>query len=420
MSDTMTYPREILDVLGGRPPTEEQWRAISWPLEPYVLVAGAGSGKTSVMAARVVYLALVALGRMPADHGGVLPGNVLCLTFTNKATENLQQRVRRALASLELPDGEEPEITNYHGFAAQLLDRHGVLIGIEPNQRVLTPAQRVELCGRVLDRMSFEVVEAQRLPGVVDRILTLDDQAANHFRSPDEIVEFNERRLEELKEHRSDRAYGSARERIELAKACAVFRELKRELGVIDFGDQIELALNIVEQHPDVATQYRERFAAVLLDEYQDTNVAQARLMAGVFGGGHPVTAVGDPDQNIYAWRGASLFNLLEFPNQFRKADGEQATKLPLYTNFRSGARILEAADVLIGQLPAAQRPDPDKRLVPWEENGPGEVHVARISDEVKEAAWVADRIVALHEGGAAWSDCAVLCRTSRLFLSLQ
>ena len=80
------------------------------PLEPYVLVAGAGSGKTSVMAARVVYLALVALGRHPGEEG-VLPGNVLCLTFTNKATENLQHRVRRALAGLDLPDGEEPEIT---------------------------------------------------------------------------------------------------------------------------------------------------------------------------------------------------------------------------------------------------------------------------------------------------------------------
>jgi ATP-dependent DNA helicase UvrD/PcrA len=420
VSATTTYPQEILDVLGGRPPTEEQWRAITWPLEPYVLVAGAGSGKTSVMAARVVYLALVALGRLPADHAGVLPGNALCLTFTNKATENLQQRVRRALAGLELPDGEEPEITNYHGFAAQLLDRHGMLIGIEPDQRILTPAQRVELCARVLDRMTFDVVNAQRLQGVVDRILTLDDQAANHFRSPHEIEEFNEHRLEELKDHRSDRAYGSARERIELARACAIFRELKRELGVIDFGDQIELALNVVEKHPEVARLYRERFSAVLLDEYQDTNVAQARLMAAVFGDGHPVTAVGDPDQNIYAWRGASLFNLLEFPNQFRKADDGQATKLPLYTNFRSGARILEAADVLIGALPAAQRPDPDKRLVPWEENGSGEVHVARISDEVTEAAWVADRIVTLHQHGAAWSDCAVLCRTSRLFLSLQ
>jgi DNA helicase II / ATP-dependent DNA helicase PcrA len=420
MSSTATYPQEILDVMGGRPPTEEQWRAITWPLEPYVLVAGAGSGKTSVMAARVVYLALVALGRMPADHPGVLPGNALCLTFTNKATENLQQRVRRALAGLDLPDGEEPEITNYHGFAAQVLDRHGMLIGIEPDQRILTPAQRVELCSRVLDRMTFEVIDTQRLQGVVDRILTLDEQAANHFVTPERIVEFNLRRLDELKDHRSDRAYAAARERIELARACAIFRELKRELGAIDFGDQIELALRVVERHPQVAAQYRDRFAVVLLDEYQDTNVAQARLMAGVFGDGHPVTAVGDPDQNIYAWRGASLFNLLEFPRQFRRADGAEAEKLPLYTNFRSGARILEAADVLIGALPARQRPDPDKRLVPWDENGLGEVHVARISDEIKEAEWIADRIVALHAGGAAWSDCAVLCRTSRLFLSLQ
>ena len=420
MSATFTYPQEIVDVLGGRRPTEEQWRAITWPLEPFVLVAGAGSGKTSVMAARVVYLALVALGRFPAEHDGVLPGNAMCLTFTNKATENLQHRVRHALSGLDLPDGEEPEILNYHGFAAQLLQRHGMLIGIEPDQRVLTAAQRVELCARVLDRMTFDVIDAQRLPGVVDRILTLDDQAANHFVSPEQIVEFNENRLEELKDHRSDRAYGSARERIELARACTVFRQLKRELGVIDFGDQIELALRVVDQHPEVAKGYRDRFGVVLLDEYQDTNVAQARLMAGVFGGGHPVTAVGDPDQNIYAWRGASLFNLLEFPRQFRRAGGAEASKLPLYTNFRSGARILEAADVLIGRLPAVQRPDPDKRLVPWDENGPGEVHVARISDEVQEAAWVADRIVELRRRGAAWADCAVLCRTSRLFLSLQ
>src|SRR5580765_8445556 len=115
----------------GAEPTAEQWRAISMPLEPYVVVAGAGSGKTSVMAARVVYLALVALGAVDGEAPGVLPGNVLCLTFTNKATENLQQRVRHALAGLDLPEGEEPEVQNYHGFAASLLDRHGLLAGVE-------------------------------------------------------------------------------------------------------------------------------------------------------------------------------------------------------------------------------------------------------------------------------------------------
>ncbi len=104
-----TYPPEVVAALGGAQPTAEQWDAISMPLEPYVLVAGAGSGKTSVMAARVVYLALVALGRIQADHAGVLPGNLLCLTFTVKATENLRLRVRHALATVELAEGEEPE-----------------------------------------------------------------------------------------------------------------------------------------------------------------------------------------------------------------------------------------------------------------------------------------------------------------------
>ncbi|HEV8564053.1 MAG TPA: ATP-dependent DNA helicase [Actinomycetota bacterium] len=412
-------PDPIVRAMGAEP-TDEQWRAISMPLEPYVLVAGAGSGKTSVMAARVVYLALVALGAVDGDGTGVLPGNVLCLTFTNKATENLQHRIRHALAGLDLPEGEEPEVQNYHGFAASLLDRHGLLAGIEPGARILSAAQRNELCARVLDEMTFDRVSATYQPSLISKILELDDQAMNHLVTPDGIVAFNEMRMEQLKNHRSDRAFRSALERVELARAGARYRELKRELGVMDYGDQIELALRVVQNHPEVAAGYRERFGAVLLDEYQDTNVAQATLMVSVFGGGHPVTAVGDPDQNIYAWRGASLFNLLEFPQQFRRADGSPATKLPLYTNFRSGSHILEAADTVIAPLPAAQRPDPEKRLVPHPPNGEGEVRVTRHLDEWSEASSIAVRVVKLHEAGTSWSEAAVLCRTSRLFQLLQ
>jgi DNA helicase-2/ATP-dependent DNA helicase PcrA len=412
-------PPEIAQAMGATP-TQEQWDAISMPLEPYVIVAGAGSGKTSVMAARVVYLALVALGRAPAEHSGVLPGNLLCLTFTNKATENLLARVRGALWSLELPEGEEPEVTNYHGFAAQVLDRHGLLIGVEPGQRVLTQAQRIELCGRVLDTMSFEHASAEWQPSLVAKILELADQAANHCVAPDAIVAFNQKRLEELKEFKSDRAYDAALERIELAGAAEAFHRLKRERGLIDFADQIELALKISEEHPEVGAAYRDRFQAVLLDEYQDTNVAQARLIHALFGGGYPVTAVGDPDQNIYAWRGASLYNLLQFPTQFPRADGTPARKLPLYTNFRSGAFILDAADHVISPLPPEQRPDPDKALVPFEPNGAGEVEISRYPDEWTEALAIAGRLRTIHDRGEAWSSCAVLCRTSRLFYSLQ
>ncbi len=413
------YPREIVEFLGAEP-TPEQWKAISMPLEPYVLVAGAGSGKTSVMAARVVYLALVASGRLEADHAGALPGNVLCLTFTNKATENLVARIRRALAVVKLDEGEEPEIANYHGFAAQVLERYGILSGLEPGQRILTPAQRIELCARVLDLMPFEHLSTMWQPTIVDNILLLADQAQNHLVEPAEIVAFNERRLEELKNHRSDRSYHAAQERIELARAVQVFFDLKRDLGVIDFGDQIAHALRVVQENPRVAEEYRDRFTAVLLDEYQDTNVAQARLLRATFGAGHPVTAVGDPDQNIYAWRGASLYNLLEFPEQFPRADGTPAAKLPLYTNFRSGRLILEAADTIIAPLPADQRPDPDKRLVAFGPNGEGAVEIVRYRDEVLEAEAIAAEAAELHTAGEPWREIAVLCRSSRLFPSLQ
>jgi ATP-dependent DNA helicase UvrD/PcrA len=260
-------PPEIVSAMGAAP-TEEQWRAISMPLEPYVIVAGAGSGKTSVIAARVVYLTLVAMDRLHADHPGVLPGNVLCLTFTNKATENLMLRVRRSLGHLELPEGEEPEILNYHGFAAQIVERHGLMVGIEPGQRVLSPAQRSELCARVLDRMTFDHMAAEWQPSVVGKILELADQAADHCVDLGRLIEFNQGRLEQLSAYRTDKAYLAAHERIELARAAKVFHQLKRDLGVIDFGDQIALALRVVEEHPDVAGEYRSRFATAILDEY--------------------------------------------------------------------------------------------------------------------------------------------------------
>ena len=232
---------------------------------------------------------------------------------------------------------------------------------------------------------------------MIDKILNLADQAANHRREPDEIIEFVTSRLDELSAYKNEKAYTAALERIELAHAVKRFQELKRQLGVIDFGDQISLALSVVERFPEIGAQYRSRFHTLILDEYQDTNVAQAKLIQQVFGGGFPVTAVGDPDQSIYGWRGASLFNLLEFRNQFPKAEGQPAERLPLYTNFRSGARILAAADHVIEPIPDVQRPDPEKRLEPWPRNGEGEVHVVRLLDEWSEACWIADRIQDLH-----------------------
>jgi DNA helicase-2/ATP-dependent DNA helicase PcrA len=413
------FPEPVVEFLRGEP-TPEQWTAISWPLEPSVVVAGAGSGKTSVMAARVIYLAMVATGAWEADHPGVMPGNVLCLTFTNKATENLMIRIRRALRTLDLEEGEEPEILNYHAFAAQVLERHGMLTGLEPGVRILGQAQRAEIAARVLDRMTFTDQHTRWQPTLVGYILSLDEQLANHLVKPETVIEHVEGKLDALRKAKSDDPLQAAIERIEIAKAVRVFRELKAELGVIDFGDQIAHAVRIATEHPEVCEGYRERFGAVLLDEYQDTNHAQAELMRAVFGGGHPVTAVGDPDQNVYAWRGASLRNLIQFPQAFRTAEGAESARLPLYTNFRSGSQILSAADRVIEELPVAQRPDPDKVLRPWEPNGTGAVEVSQYEHEISEAEGVAERLLRLHDAGTSWKDCAVLCRTHRLFEPLQ
>ena len=413
------YPEPIVAFLGGQP-TEEQWRAITYPLEPFVLVAGAGSGKTSVMAARIVYLAMVTAGVLEADHPGVPPGSVLCLTFTNKATENLRIRVRQALAGLDLSEGEEPEILNYHGFASQVLERYGLLVGIEPGQRIVTQAQRVELVEHVLDTMTFDHLATRWQPTIVSDILSLDEQLQNHLVEPNEVVDHIEGKLDTLAKAKSKEPLQAALQRMELAEAVTRFRAKKRELGVIDFGDQIAHAVKIVTERPEVGLAYRERFGAVLLDEYQDTNHAQAVLMASIFGDAHPVTAVGDPDQNIYAWRGASLHNLLQFPEVFRRADGSPAEKLPLYTNFRSGATILAAADQIIAPLPREQRPDPEKLLRPWEANGDGLVGVAQYEHEIAESDAIAERILDVHGDGTDWRDIAILCRTHRLFEALQ
>ena len=234
-------PPQITAAMGAEP-TEEQWRAISWPLEPCVLIAGAGSGKTSVMAARVVYLALVALGGIDGvdPEQGVLPGNVLCLTFTNKATENLRLRVRRALSALELAEGEEPEVQNYHGFAA-VSGAHGVLAGIEPGASgCLTQAQRSELLRAGARRMTFEHVSASGSRRSCRRSSSSTSRPQNHRVDARGDQAYVAARLELLKERVPTGRTRPREERHGARRGRARFRELKRELGVIDFGDQID------------------------------------------------------------------------------------------------------------------------------------------------------------------------------------
>jgi DNA helicase II / ATP-dependent DNA helicase PcrA len=409
-------PPEVVASLGGLHPTMQQWRAISHPMSPGVVVAGAGSGKTAVMAARVVYLGLVASGRLEAGHRGAMPSRILCLTFTNKAAEELSRRVLAAAEGLGLQEGEEPTVLTYHAFAARLLDDYGLRMGLEPGQMLLSEAQRWQLMASLLADAEFEAWEV-RSDYIVGEALKLADQLANHLVTPDAVMARDRRMAEsdEFRKEREERIRTAVLKRIELCGLVEAYLEAKAERKAIDYGDQIALAVQLVDEHPEIADEFRERFPAVLLDEYQDTNIAQARLLGSLFGPGHPVLAVGDPDQNIYAWRGASLRNILLFPDEFGTEE-LQAERRPLYVNFRSGSRILDVANEVIGKVPSERRAE-DKELRPHPDRGSGEVEAFVATHDRAEAQAIARLITERRaQGGLRWQDFAILCRKRRLF----
>jgi ATP-dependent DNA helicase UvrD/PcrA len=410
-------PPEIALALGGRAPTVQQWQAISHDLSPCAVVAGAGSGKTAVMAARVVYLTLVRSGRLdPATvkappNAGAMPSEILCLTFTNKAAEELANRVRAATATLGLPEGEEVTVLTYHAFAARLLDDYGLRMGLEAGPMLLTTAHRWQLATGLFTDVTFQNLEVRTVSYPVMQMLTLADQCANHLVDPLDLAARSERFAErkEIKSAGDRDAHRSALRRAELARLVHTYQERKRALGVIDYGDQIVLACDLVVRFPEVVADFRSRYPVVLLDEYQDTNHAQAVLLERLTGAGYPVMCVGDPDQNIYAWRGASLRNILRFSEDY--AGGRR----PLYVNFRSGSRILDAANAVIDEVPEDRRAK-DKELRPHPDRGEGRVLAFVAEDERSEAERIARIIASEHDGGREYRSFAVLCRKKRLF----
>ena len=401
-------PVEVYEALGERWPTKQQWSAISAPLEPSVLIAGAGSGKTAVMAARIVWLIV---------NGHAKANEILGLTFTNKAAESLLRRVRDAIRPLGLPDSEEPTVSTYHAFASGLIADYGLRAGMEPGAALLSEAQAWQLCAQLYSARTYQYMEARTL-WHVSYVRQLADDCSNHLVDPREIVAWDEQFLENIKNSADKIAakiVDASRKRIELAGVVEAYQQAKEARRVLDYGDQIRLASEIAAD-PRVVADFLSRYRFALLDEYQDTNIAQARMLKRLMPDGYPVMAVGDPDQNIYAWRGASLHNLLAFPEQFVQGDGSKARILPLEVNFRSGARILSLANELIDHV-SPQRRAADKVLRHFPDLGDGAVAVGLWPDQSAEAAGIAEEIARTHAAGTTpWREIAILCRKKRLF----
>lgn len=402
-------------------PSPQQWRAISAPLAPAVVVAGAGSGKTTLMAARVVYLVVT---------GQVRPEEVLGLTFTTKAAGELRGRIREALVqagALDQTDDDEdplePTVATYNAYAASLLTDHGLRIGHEPDTRVVTDASRYQLGARVVDRYTGSIRHLTDHPATaIQNLLALDGAMSEHLVAPDDVLRVDGearagfvRAVAEERAGKARKTYVEAIEkavhaidrRAELLGLVAAYRRLKRDLGLMDFSDQIELGARLASEQPEVGVSERSRFKVVLLDEYQDTSVAQATMLSRLFGDGHPVTAVGDPNQAIYGWRGASVSNILNFADSFPGPDG--VGRFPLTVNRRSDRRILAVANELAA--PLLDKYPQVEPLEPKDDAGEGVVRTRVFETHAEELAWLADAVSAAHSAGGLWSDIGVLTR---------
>ncbi|MFE3192338.1 ATP-dependent helicase [Nocardia sp. NPDC059240] len=434
-------PRQLADALGLPPPTDEQAAVIAAPPGPTLVVAGAGAGKTETMAARVVWM---------VANGLVEPEQVLGLTFTRKAAQQLTTRIRTRLARLAgapvvrdidptgrlrgLLTASEPEISTYHSYAGRLLTEYGLLLPVEPTATLLTQTQLWQLAYRVVSTWDGDLDTDRSPVGVTEAVLALSGQLAEHLVQPHQLATAH-LELENLVHTlpAGPRQKGGPKktlldlleaqhERVALLPLVDRLAEELRRRGALDFGAQMSLSARLAATHPEVGAAERDRFRLVLLDEYQDTGHSQRILLSSLFGAAAPaalepgeptgdrqplaVTAVGDPMQSIYGWRGASAANLPRFATDFPSAPGVPAPILPLLTSWRNPPEALDLANLVSDPLREraargggvtvdALRPRPDATA--------GTVALALAEDVAVERDWVGERIAA--EWAAAADD---------------
>ena len=454
----ITYtPGQLARLLRLPEPTQEQAAVIGAPLGPLAVIAGAGSGKSETMAARLVWL---------VANGKVRPDRVLGLTFTRKAAAELADRVRSRLdrlrraelsgrteraeraAGAEPDDGGdlwagEPVISTYHAYAGRLVSDHALREGLEPSMRLITPALSWQLAASTVAAYDGPMDAVGWTPQTVTAaVLQLAGDLAEHLREPADVIEVGDWLAIRQATLRGRSPAGvrkiieSQRAREQLLPLVGRYVLAKAAREVLDHGDQVALAARIAARHPEVSAAERGRYHVVLLDEYQDTSHAQLVLLRALFGGGHPVTAVGDPCQSIYGWRGASAGNLRRFTRDFPARSGTDAPVRLLSTSFRNAGRVLEAAAVLQAQL-RDEAPDVPVLGPAPDRGGRGAVCCALLPAVTDEAEWVAGQAAELLElpagsapDGQPWpdgraagvrpSDIAVLCRKRSQFVPLR
>ncbi|NJC22978.1 DNA helicase-2/ATP-dependent DNA helicase PcrA [Arthrobacter pigmenti] len=447
-------------------PTDEQVLIIEAPLQPLLVLAGAGSGKTKTMADRVVWLVANKLVR---------PEQILGVTFTRKAAGELAARIRQQLAALYRAQGEaetdtldehlEPSISTYHSYANGIVQDYGLRIGVERDAVMLGSAQSWQLASRIVESHTgaWEHITAAKST-LTNAVLTMASECAEHLVEPakvrralvEHIDAIGVRQFQAGKTKPPtqgvEKLLNKLRTRITVTELVERYSAAKQQGGQLDFGDLVSLAARIVSEVPEAVQVERQKYAVILLDEFQDTSHAQMVLFSRLFGDGRSVTAVGDPHQSIYGFRGASAGQLGTFRTRFPISRPDTLTPAPvvnLSVAWRNSTSILAAANAVssplnvpppwIGEQHRLEVP----RLQPRPKAPRGEVYLARYlsesasdaqpashpTDPMSDEASALTRIIEAQRrrsfdvdeaGSLLRPTIAVLCRGRRQFEALR
>ena len=356
------------DYLDGLNP--EQRRAVETVDGPVLVLAGAGTGKTRVLTTRLAHI--IRLGK-------AWPSQVLCVTFTNKAAREMRERAGKLVGQQE----GLPWLGTFHSISAKILRIHAELIGLKSSFTILDTDDQL--------RLMKQVIEAHNLDPkrhTARHLASLIDNWKNKGRTPDKLSAVDGASF----------ADGAG------VKLYAAYQARLLQLNAVDFGDLLLHCVTLFMQNPEVLRKYHDKFKYILVDEYQDTNVAQYLWLRLLAQGSQNLCVVGDDDQSIYGWRGAEVDNILRFEKAF-----PGAAVIKLERNYRSTEHILAAASGLI----AANEGRLGKTL--WTEDAGGEkVTVSGVWDGQAEARAVASEIENWRSGGRKYNDIAVLVRASR------
>ena len=345
----------------------EQKQAVLTTEGPLLILAGAGSGKTRVLTYRAAYLL----------EKGVPPWAILAITFTNKAAREMRERINRLAGEA----ADDMWVMTFHALSARILRRDIEKLGYKREFSIYDDDDQMTLIKRILKKL--DISDKSYPPRAVKSVIS---DAKNHMLSPEEWLKDNP----DFRSKPYYRAY------------CEYEKQLK-ENNALDFDDLILKTLELLTEHPPVLEVYRRKFSYIMVDEYQDTNMAQYMLVRTLAGGKKNVCGVGDDDQSIYGWRGADLRNILEF-----EKDYGGCPVIKLEQNYRSTGNILDAANQVIAHNTGRK----EKAL--WTDADAGDkIKLYHALDERDEAAWVCDVIQSLTRGGYELGDMAVLYRTN-------